>query len=370
MELMILPSVNWMGQYFAGIEIWRWVGFGTSIAASWVLSRVAVWLVSKHIRALTLRTKTDLDTKLVDLSVPIVRWAIILLVTRQGLHFLEFTPWIENLIVELFIAAYAILIALFATRFADLLLETWGVRYGDASSEQLKTSLLPAVSRLVKITIGTLTILLILQNAGYNIGSLLAGLGIGGLAMALAAQHSLANIFGSVTILCDKPFVVGDRIKVDQYDGTVERIGLRSTVIRTLDGTVVSIPNRQMADASIENVSRRPTIKRMFTLNLVYDTSLDRMKKALTILRNILGKHPGVQDHWVYWENFGSHSLDILVIYWCKHLKYRDFLMANEEINFEIKRRFEEVDLEFAFPTQTIHFPATEPRSSTQGGNA
>ncbi|MDD2706659.1 MAG: mechanosensitive ion channel [Verrucomicrobiae bacterium] len=368
MNSLLVPTSKWLDLCPAGIEIWRWLAFGASLVAAWILSRIVVWRAGKSLRKLTLKTKTDLDTKLVDLGVPIIQWAVLLFVARQGLHFLAFGPWMECLIVDLFKAAYAILIAVFGARMADVLLEIWGEKFNSSESgEQLKTSLLPAISRLLKIMISILTSLLILQNAGYNIGSLLAGLGIGGLAVALAAQHSLANIFGSITIFCDKPFIVGDRIKVDRYDGSVERIGLRSTVIRTLDGTVVNIPNRQMAEASIDNISRRPTIKRMFTLNLVYNTSLDGMREALTILRDILGRHPGVENHWVYWENFAPHSLDILVIYWSKHLKYQDFLIANEEINFEIKRRFEKALLEFAFPTQTICLSKTKPPAPIQG---
>jgi MscS family membrane protein len=340
----------------------RWTAFTAYLLAAHLLSRLAEWVLSKRIRALTLKTKTDLDTRIVDIAAPLVRWAIFLILTSQGLNVLKFQPWIHEFIVDVFKAGYAVLIALFLARMVDLALDYYGNRLEESGSSQLKKTLFPALSKMSKFAIGVVVILLILQNAGYQIGSLLAGLGIGGLAVALAAQNTLANFFGSITIFGDKPYVVGDRIKIQGLDGTVEAIGLRSTQLRSLDGTLISIPNRQVVESSIDNVSMRPSIKHMFTLNLTYDTSAEKMKEAVGILRNIYQKHPATHDYWVYWRDFGPHSLDILVIFWCKHLAFKEFLIANEEINLEIKTQFEEAGLEFAFPTQTLHLENAYPK--------
>ena len=189
----------------------------------------------------------------------------------------------------------------------------------------------------------------------YNVASILAGLGIGGLAVALAAKDTLSNIFGSVAIFIDRPFVVGERVVFGEFDGTVEAIGMRSTKIRTLDGTLVSVPNSLVANSAVNNVARRTTIKNLYTIGVTYDTSYDKLEKALEILREIFKNHPSTDNYWVYFKEFGAHSLNILVIHWCKHTNYQEFLQATEEINLQIKRQFEQRAIEFAFPTQTLY---------------
>ncbi len=191
---------------------------------------------------------------------------------------------------------------------------------------------------------------------------MIAGLGIGGIAVALAAQDTLANLFGTVALLIDRPFRVGDRIEVEGYNGPIERIGLRSTRIRTLDGHLVTIPNKTVANVPINNIAMRPTIKEIMTFGLTYDTTPEQMREALTILRDVFTKHPETDDVWINWKGYGAFSLDIQVIYWCKQVEYAEFLKALEEMNLEIKERFDAAGLEFAFPTQTIHLePGASP---------
>lgn len=187
------------------------------------------------------------------------------------------------------------------------------------------------------------------------ITSVLAGLGVGGIAVALAAQSTLANVFGSITILTDRPFRVDDRVQIDKHDGTVETIGLRSTRLRTLEGHLVTIPNKTIADSAINNVTMRPNIRQLMTISLTYDTTPNKMQEAVASLRDIFQRHPLTHDAWVYWKDYGPSSLDIIVVYWCKSTVYKDFLQAMEELNLEIKKRFDAAGLDFAFPTQTIH---------------
>jgi MscS family membrane protein len=164
----------------------------------------------------------------------------------------------------------------------------------------------------------------------------------------------LANIFGSMTILADRPFKVGDVIRVDSVEGTVEAIGLRSTRIRTVDGHFVTIPNKTVADAAIINISMRPTIRQLITISLTYDTPAARVEEAVKILREIFRAHPLTHDVLVSWKDYAPSSLDIFVAYQCKSTNQKEFLAALEQINLEIKRRFDTAGLQFAFPTQTI----------------
>jgi MscS family membrane protein len=241
-------------------------------------------------------------------------------------------------------------------RLIDIALRFWAEQVrGENSEIQLTQTLIPALSKIARVFVFVMALLLILQNAGYSVSSLLAGLGIGGLAVALAAQETLANLFGSIALFIDKPFIAGDRIQVEKYDGTVEKIGLRSTRIRQLDGTVVSIPNRTMGQASINNVTRRPTIRATSTISLVYDTPSAKMREALQLLQTIYREHPLTADYLINWTKFGPSSLDIDIIYWCRSTDWRQYCQAQEEIHFVIKEKFEAAGLTFAYPTQTIH---------------
>ncbi len=215
--------------------------------------------------------------------------------------------------------------------------------------------LLPFLSKIIKGTIVIVAILITLDNIGYNIRSILTGLGIGGLAVALAAQDTLKNFFGSITLLLDRPFHIGDIVQVEGIDGSVDAIGFRSTRIKTSDSTLVTMPNSKLADTTINNITKRNNIKNLYTIGIRYDTKTEKLKEALQIIRTILKNHPSTDNYLVYFKSFGAYSLNILVIHWCKFLVYEQFLISTEEINLKIKEEFEKAAIEFAFPSQTIY---------------
>ena len=248
----------------------------------------------------------------------------------------------------------------------DLLFSLWRER-AKRTETRLDDQVIPILSKVTKFAIWAIGILLVLQNLGYNVTSLLAGLGIGGLAVALAAQETLSNFLGALAILVDRPCEVGDRVDFDQLGikGTIEAIGLRSTRVRTLDGTLVSIPNRTMANTVINNVAKRPTIKNEYVIGIVYDTPYEKILEALRILREILANHPSTANYRAYFKEYGPYSLNIVVTHWCKYTDWEEFLKATEEINLEIKRRFEEAGIEFAFPTQTVQLVGSPPPGTT-----
>ncbi|MCK4402112.1 mechanosensitive ion channel family protein, partial [bacterium] len=209
-----------------------------------------------------------------------------------------------------------------------------------------------------------ITVAVILDNMHYDIKSILVSMGIGGVAIALAAKDSIANFFGALTIFIDKPFQIGDRVQIEGYDGPVESVGLRSTKIRTLDGTLVTVPNGKVAESIINNIQKRKSIKNMYTIGVTYDTSYEKLEKALDILRNVLKNHASTVKYWVYFKEYADYSLNVLVVHWCKYTKYQEFLQATEEINLEIKKQFEENQIEFAFPTQSIYLENAEKTKS------
>ena len=193
-----------------------------------------------------------------------------------------------------------------------------------------------------------------MNNAGFDVGALIAGLGIGGIAFAMAAKDSISNVFGGITIFADRHFRLNDRIKVDGYDGSVKDIGIRSTRLQTLEGRMVSIPNSKFTDTLVENVTSEPTRKVVLSLGLTYDTDHKQMNKAIEILKDIANSNESVDGNFkIAFSGFGDFSLNILFIYYIT--KEGDILMTQNDINMSILERFNNENLEFAFPTQTIY---------------
>jgi len=242
----------------------------------------------------------------------------------------------------------------------------------DARMHDLAVSSESTVSEMLSVLIGrtlkiAVVIIALLQMVTLLIGkpltSVLAGLGIGGLAFALAAQDTLKNFFGSLALFSDKPFQIGERVIIDGHDGPVEDVGLRSTRIRTLDGHLVTIPNGELARMSVQNIGKRPYIRRLFNIGITYDTPPEKIERALEIIKDILKDHEGVNPEFpprVFFNEFNNDSLNILVIYWYHPPEYWNFLKFSEKVNLEILNRFNYEGIDFAFPTQTLYLAGDE----------
>jgi MscS family membrane protein len=215
------------------------------------------------------------------------------------------------------------------------------------------------VRKSLRVTILVILSLYIIESlSGKPIGTILAGLGVGGLAVALAAQETLKNFFGSLVIMSDKPFRVGERVKFDSYDGMIETVGFRSTRIRTLEGHLVTVPNSEVAARAVENIGQRPYIRRLTNITITYDTPPEKVERAVEILKQILNNHEGMHPDRpprVYFNEFNDASLNLLMIYWYEPPDFWMFVDFNQRVNMEILRRFNEEGIDFAFPTQTIH---------------
>ena len=219
--------------------------------------------------------------------------------------------------------------------------------------------LVPLFGKTLRIFIVILAGIIVIQNlTGVEIGPLLASLGIGGLAVALAAKESIANFFGTLTILFDKPFQVGERIVIDNYDGVVEEVGFRSTRIRLLTGHLVTIPNEKVVNSGLENIGQRPNIRWLTHIGITYDTPSEKIEKAVAIIREIIANHEGMHPDFpprVYFNGFNDWSLNIMVVAWYHPPEYWDFQEWVQRTCLEIARRFAAESIDFAFPTRTLH---------------
>lgn len=218
--------------------------------------------------------------------------------------------------------------------------------------------LIPLVGRTFRVFVIVVGGIVLVQNlTGIAVGPLLASLGIGGLAFALAGKDSIANFFGSLTILLDKPFQVGERIVFDNNDGIVESVGFRSTRLRTLTGHLVSIPNEKIINSTLENIGQRPYIRWHTNLTITYDTPPEKVESAVQIIRDILDNHEAMDPKLppqVHFNGFNDWSLNISIYAWYHNNVFWFYQEWVQKTCLEIMRRFAEEGIEFAFPTQTL----------------
>ena len=227
---------------------------------------------------------------------------------------------------------------------------------------KLDDMLVPIVRKALRLTIAIIAVLLISENilGGDKVKSLMLSAGVGGIAVALAAKDTIANFFGSITIFADRPFQMGELVKIGDHLGPVEEVGFRSTRIRTLQGHLVTIPNSVITNSSVENIGRRPFIRRTSNITITYDSGHTKAKRAVEIIKEVLA---GVQEvntnaekpPRVYFSDFNDWSLNIYMSYWVRPADYWLFQQVNEQVNFEIMKRFKAEEIEFAFPSQTLY---------------
>jgi MscS family membrane protein len=239
------------------------------------------------------------------------------------------------------------------------LLDARLIRWASATESTIDDVLAPLIGKTLRIFIVVIGGILIIQNlTGVKIGPLIASLGIGGLAIALAAKDTIANFFGTLTILYDKPFQIGERIIIDNYDGVIEKVGFRSTRIRLLTGHLVTIPNEKVVNTGLENIAKRPHIRWLTNIGVTYDTPPAKVNKAVQILEEILKNHEGMNLDFpprVYFNGFNDWSLNIMVIAWYHPPNYWDYQAWLQRTCLQIMQQFEAEGIDFAFPSRTLY---------------
>ncbi|MBC7358661.1 MAG: mechanosensitive ion channel family protein [Desulfacinum sp.] len=237
----------------------------------------------------------------------------------------------------------------------DVRLKQWA----STTESTIDDMLVPLVGKTLRIFVAAVGAIMVLQTlTGIDVGPLIASLGIGGLALALAAKESVANFFGTLTILFDKPFQVGERILVDGYDGIVESVGFRSIRLRTLTGHLVTVPNEKVVNSPIENVGKRPHIRWLTNITITYDTPPEKVERAVEIIRTLLENHEGMHPDFpprVVFNGFNDWSLNIMVIAWYHPPDYWAYQAWLQKTCLAILKAFNEEGIEFAFPTRTLY---------------
>jgi len=218
--------------------------------------------------------------------------------------------------------------------------------------------LIPFIAQIARVILIALTISVIAEELGYNVNQFVAGLGIGGLALALAAQHTLSNIFAGMMIIIDKPFDIGDWIYTSSVEGIVEEVNFRTTRVRTFAESLITVPNSQLAAEAINNRSRMPKRRVFFRLGVTYTTSREKLRKCVQEIRTLLETHPEVNKDMimVYFDQFNDSSLDILIYFFTRPIDWSEHLRVKEDINFKIMEILENQGVSVALPGRSIYF--------------
>jgi MscS family membrane protein len=336
-----------------------WMQAAAIIIGALVLGKIIYWVIGKTIKKLASKTRTRLDDILVDMLEEPVVLTIIILGIWHGLGTLSFPLPVDDKGVEIkdaltveMIIDKAIIgliicnIAWLITRVFDALVEEYLIPFAKKTESDLDDQLVPLIRKAMKISVWVIAIIMAMDNAGLDVFSIMAGLGIGGLAFALAAQETVGNFFGSVAIFIDKPFKVGERIQVHGYDGVVTAVGLRSTRIRTrYQGRIVTIPNSRVARADIVNVESENGRQIFTAYRLTPDMNDQQVEQAMALLKKIAQEDPDTQEKVVTgFYGITEYSRDIMLLYWIR--PETSNLKTRTRINLEIIRQFKAHSLE------------------------
>ena len=346
----------------AGLLLWQWAALPLVAAAAAVLGRLLGRIACGLLGRLTRRTASQLDDLVLDRLIGPITVACAVAVAAVLMPLLELGPRPMGLAQK--VVQIAMLFAIFWAlwRLVDVGRDVFaGTRW--ARNTSASRTLLPLGARVSKVAVAAFAVVAMLSLLGYPVASLIAGLGIGGLAVALAAQKTVENLFGAFSIGVDRPFCEGDFVKVDDFVGTVESIGLRSTRFRTLDRTVITLPNGRLADMRLESFSARDRLRLSMVIGLVYETTAAQMRAILAELETVLRAHPKIwgENVVVRFSGFGASSLDVTVMAWFQTSDWGEFQEIRQDVLLRFMDVVEGAGSSFAFPTSTIHLASAPP---------
>lgn len=344
---------------------WQWLALVLLLAVAWVGGRLLGMATQSFLRRVSSRTRAEWDDALIArLSGPLwLTWTLglsYLLVSWLRLH-----PPAGASVRAVIDAGVVVTVFWALWRSVDVVggvlsASAWG-RHPSGQS------LLSLGVRIGKVAVFAMGSIAALAQLGYPVASLLAGLGLGGLALALAAQKTVEHLFGSFALAVDQPFHVGDLVKVEDVVGNVETIGLRSTRIRTLDRTLITVPNGKLADLRIESYAARDRIRLACSVSLVYGTTAAQMREVLEGLERVLRSHPKVWPDAVVvrFKELGASALEIEVMAWFQTVDSSEFQLIRQDVLLQFMEVVERAGTRFAYPTRTLHVvgsPAAPPQ--------
>ena len=319
------------------------------------MRRLFTWAVMTPLRSLTRQSETDIDDTIADIVEPALRYIVIAIAMLLSTTILE----VGNVEIVFIgrLARTLIVVGIGAALFQAIDLIRSDSRLMSFTGLTIDQELMPFVRTGLRIILIALLLVVVLQEWEYNVSGLIAGLGLGGLAFSLAAQDTVSNLFGFSTIVTDRPFVVGEYISADGVEGTIERVGVRSTKVRTLDQSLVIVPNSKLSDSIITNWSRLAYRRYNFTVGLTYNTTNAEMRNFLQAVRDMLSNRDSVQKDTIIvrFTEFSASSLDVLIRCNVDLPDWAEWTAEREEINLAVMDIVSEMGLSMAFPSRSLY---------------
>ena len=342
---------------YSGNTIADYLIFFAVLVGAVLVGKIITWTTKEFIRSFADKTATKADDLIVDLLEGPVLFTIFIVTLYFGERLLTMSAGFSDLYSKIVSILFIINIAWYLMRFMNGLIKHYVTPLTAKTKTDLDDHMLPIIRKLVNFVIVAIVAIMIIDRLGYNVSSLLAGLGLGGLAFALAAQDMVANLFGGIAILLDKPFKIGDRVKVDTVDGFVREIGLRTTRVETFGGTIIVVPNSKMVNSIAENISAEKERRMTFTIGVEYDTPVKKLEEGKKLIEQNLKKVTGLnhKEFAIHFVEFAASSLNIRVQYWITKKGMDDYFGVQDTLLLGIKKDFEKAKIEMAFPTQTIY---------------
>ncbi len=353
-----------------GLLWWQWLALPALVLVALALGSVLGWLTRLILGHLAARTRTTWDDVLLErIAAPLTAlWAIAIVTVLQPWLVLPEGP--EAVLLHLLRAATYVAVFWMGFRSVNVVFAVMEQAPWTRANANL-AGLLPVGRKAAKVVLLALGGVAVLNELGFQVASLLAGLGIGGIAIALAAQKTVENLFGSLSIGVDQPFRTGDFVKIEDFVGTVEHIGMRSTRVRTLDRTIITIPNGKLSDMRTETFAPRDRIRLLANLGLVYSTSAAQMREVLAGIERALRAQPKLwtESVSVRFSALGDSALNVEVVAWFETSDFSEFTAIRQELFLSFMEAVERAGTSFAFPTRTLHLVAPGGAEQPRGGH-
>lgn len=316
-----------------------------------VLFKIFQVIILNRLKKLAKRTKTDVDDTFIQIIQSVRPPFYFFLALYLALYFLTITAIVQKVIniVLIIWITYQVVIAV------QILIDYIVKKQVGEDGEPTTKAAISLVGKITKGVLWMFGILVVLSNLGVNVTSLIAGLGIGGIAIALALQNILSDLFSSFAIYFDKPFCIGDFIVVGEHMGIVEKIGIKTTRIRALQGEEIVISNKELVSTRIQNFKKMQERRVVFTFGVVYQTPMEKLKKIPEIVKDIIEDMEMVRFDRVHFKKFDDSALTFEVVYYVESPDYLEYMNVNQAILFQIKERFEKEKIEMAYTTYTVY---------------
>ncbi|QQR91889.1 MAG: mechanosensitive ion channel family protein [Myxococcales bacterium] len=343
---------QWLGKSYLGNSVEEWaLALGVALAV-WIALAVTRRVVIFRLAKIAKRTTSSVDDVIVEVLEATRAFSHIALAIFVASHFLELSSKATDILRTVVMVALLLQVGFWAQRGVNVGVAKWKENKGDSSGARTMSAAITFIGRLV---IWSLVLVSVLSQLGVKVGAVVTGLGIGGIAVALAVQNVLGDLLASLSLYFDTPFDIGDFIVTGGSKGTVEKIGLRSTRVRALSGEQLVFPNAELANKLIQNYKRMEERRIDFRLGLVYGTPYDKLKRVPAIIEEIISGMEGVRFDRSHFSSYGDFSLVFETVYFVLSPDYAVFMDKQQSLFLALYERFEKEGLDFAFPTQTLH---------------